>query len=600
MVWKKDADGNWGEVEETPPQVPATAESQQYSTTENQENASLKSELELHEEQEDELSEKKQPQHRRWVLDSQGAKKVFVVENLPPVPKVVIPLPDPPSDAGSAFQSDSSLTASLYTAEGNGRSPTFEDIEQSGHSHLIEQSAHSHILDSDNEGDEADDILDNTSDQIRKFENISIDKPSTTSISNQSNGSTDVGTADMTDDLEGQGYPPSIFRPGTMAKKTSINTKIQPKKRLTFMEPSKRWTEEKVEHYLVQEEIRKGKRREACCRKAVLFLVFLSILAIVLGGTFAALVHFGVMKPESINLDFLKRKPKPARKDTSSPDESDVLFETPLPTEEPAASPTLSPTIGRPTSPPTASIERTFITDTLSGQFRIYLPHNAPLEPPNLAVDWMAQELKSIGQGHFDYQYDNMGKFGQRFAILTTQYSLLGKDVSNAFKKFSLEEQKGVDECDWEGVTCDAYGRVLGLDFSDLDLSGKIPSEIRYLFKLENLDLSSNKISGSIPDEVYQLRNLKKLYLYKNELTGTISTYIGALDNLQYLHLSHNRITGRIPEQLRSYSNSVLNPMSEYLAVRKHGKKTSSNLPSNPFLRFCAIPIFSLSQFIRQ
>lgn len=546
MPWKRDANGKWGNfddppAEETPPPMEIAEQSLQQSALRSHQNSSMEIAVQsqLQSQQED-LPEKRQaPYEGRWVLDPTGEKMIYVVTELPPVPKFVIPLPPPPSDCGSAFQSDSSLTLSHYTADF--RSRTFDEIDQ---------SAHSRIIDSDNEGDD------------KKENNVQKARKTTNSVGSgrNSNGSTASATADLSNDLEGQGYPQGI-----------LNNK-NARKKVTLVEPTKNWSDEREEHLQIQEKIRKTKRREICCRKAVYVLIFLSLLAIVIGGGLGALVYFDVIDADNLNLDFLKRNPTSTTELDESNDKNDGLFLTPLAT----SSPTISPTRNGPTPPPTVSVESTFITDTLSGQFRIYLPRD-PEAPPNRAVSWMTKELKAVGRGDFDYKYDNLGKFGQRFSILATQYSLLG----DSNQGFSWDEQMGVDECDWEGVDCDAYGRVTGLDFSDLGLTGTIPSEIQYLFKLETLDLSNNGITGDIPKYVYDLRNLRKIYLYQNKLTGTISTLIGQLDSLEYLHLSHNSLSGSIPEQLRSYSYSVVNPLSKSMAVPMARELSPYNLLAN-------------------
>jgi len=516
-------------------------------------------------------------------LDSDGEKMIFVIEeNHPPVPKQVFRLPAPPSDCGSAFQSDSSLTVSEYTFDPNVRSQTFDDY-----------SAHSHIIDSDHEGDEADTIHDNDEDDVlRSVNNVTVDKTTTSIGSDQnSKGSTAIETADFSDDLEGQGYPRSTFRQGKFAGNNN-NSKNHPKKRVTLVEPTKSWTVEKEENYFrIQEKVRRTKRREVCCRKAVFVLFFLSFLAIVIGGGLSTMVYFDIIDLDNLNLTGLLKEKPPiiTNSDLSAFDESNDLVEDlygiplttsplSLDTEEPTPSPTSLPSRFVPTASPTVSVEGTFITDTLSGQFRIELPQNDPSAPPSRAVAWMVEELKYVSKGHSDYHYDNMGKFGQRFALLVTQYSLLGEDMAMEQPPFFLDEQIGVDECEWEGVFCDEYGRVIGVDFSDLDLTGNIPSEIRYLFKLETLDLSHNRIIGTIPKEVYDLRNLNKLYLYQNKLTGTISTWIGQLYSLEYLHLSQNSLTGSIPEQMRSYSDSVQNPL---IYLNLYDNRLIGTIPNN-------------------
>jgi len=519
----------------------------------------------------EDLPEKRTPPYLgKWVLDSNGEKMIYVVANDPPIPTHVIPLPPPPSDCGSAFQSDSSLTASHYTFDPNYRSLTFDD-----------GSAHSQLLGSDNEEDEADTIQDKEEeysvplDEARHDYNATLEEAQHNynvrldGSDRKSNESTGVETADLSDDLEGQGYPQSTFRQGNISRN---NYNDQPKKRVTLVEPTKSWKEEKVELVRIQKEIRKTKKREVRCRKAVYVLFFLSFLAIVIGGGLSAMVYYDVIDLDNIFRG--KSNSNSTITDLPDSDESNELEDALY--ENPTMNPTHSPSMPGPTPSPTISTEWTIITDILTGQFRINLPQDDPSAPPNRAVDWMVKELKSVGKGHFDYQYDNLAKFGQRFALLATQYSLLGEDIE--MERFSFDEQMGIDECEWEGVDCDDYGRMIGLDYSDLDLTGKIPSEIRYLFKLETLDLSSNGITGSIPKEVYNLRNLNKLYLYQNELTGIISTLIGELSSLEYLHLSQNSLRGSIPEELRSYSYSVLNPL---IYLNLYDNKLTGTIPNN-------------------
>mmetsp|Transcript_24319 Transcript_24319/g.57241 ORF Transcript_24319/g.57241 Transcript_24319/m.57241 type:complete len:680 (+) Transcript_24319:91-2130(+) len=520
-----------------------------------QHSSSMERKQRYHHQQEDPPEMRHSAYEGRWVLDSNGEKMIYVVDAFPPVPKTVIPLPAPPSDCGSAFYSDSSLTVSQYTADPYARNLTFDEMEVSNHSQ---------IMDGDEE-DEDDTVNENAEENTRSLlGSIPVDKSTARSFGSdkKSNASTAMGTADLTDDLEDYRYPQGIFRPGHytgMSKKYNSN---QPKKQVRLMEPAQSWTEEK--HQQIQEIIQKTERRAACCRKIVYLLFFVSFLTIAIGGGLYAMVYYNIIDLGNLSLgDSTKEKPTvtvtaTTTSDLGEPQElSDELFDAPM-TRSPTLSPSSSPSKFLPTASPTVSAEGSFIIDTLSGQFRVNLPEDDPLAPPNRAVDWMVNELKSVKKGHFNYQYNNLGKFGQRFAILSTQYSLLGEDDTS---RFSFDQQLGIDECLWEGVHCDDYGRVIRLDYSDLELTGRIPSEIRYLFKLEILDLSNNSITGSIPNEVYDLQNLNRLYLYQNKLTGTISTWIGQLHSLRYLHLSQNLLSGRIPEELRSYSYSVLNPL---------------------------------------
>lgn len=130
---------------------------------------------------------------------------------------------------------------------------------------------------------------------------------------------------------------------------------------------------------------------------------------------------------------------------------------------------------------------------------------------------------------------------------------------------------------DWEGVTADNEGRVIGLDLRTNWLIGEFPKEICTFAKLRELrmggsgtmfgelpkeignlksitllDLSGNRLSGPIPSEICTLSNLKDLYLTSNSFSGEIPLSIGNLSNLEYLHLEDNTLSGSIPQSISS------------------------------------------------
>ena len=108
---------------------------------------------------------------------------------------------------------------------------------------------------------------------------------------------------------------------------------------------------------------------------------------------------------------------------------------------------------------------------------------------------------------------------------------------------------------EWEGVTTDDDGRVIGLSLSGYRLIGKIPAELGSLSNLEILDLNKNGLSGEIPAELGSLSNLTELYLGNNELSGEIPAELGSLSNLTELYLNKNELSGEIPAELGSLAN---------------------------------------------
>jgi Leucine rich repeat len=227
-------------------------------------------------------------------------------------------------------------------------------------------------------------------------------------------------------------------------------------------------------------------------------------------------------------------------------------------------SPSVSPNI------PAVEDIATMILDIVTNQFRVELPNGDPMAPTNRAVQWLIDEAQDYHEHNTTQVYHTLEKFSQRFAVLVLYYALTttassssssssgstGVTVVNA--TLDAIPQRGLDECEWLGVTCDENDTdddndkmISGLDFSDWNLSGTIPPEIKFLPNLVQLDLSNNQLQGSLPEELFGLKRLQKIYLYQNQLSGTLSPSISQWDSLQVLHLSHNRFKGPIPEELQ-------------------------------------------------
>ncbi|PUZ52495.1 hypothetical protein GQ55_6G274700 [Panicum hallii var. hallii] len=102
------------------------------------------------------------------------------------------------------------------------------------------------------------------------------------------------------------------------------------------------------------------------------------------------------------------------------------------------------------------------------------------------------------------------------------------------------------------------YNRLTSIDLSANQLTGEIPSEIRFLSALFNLNLSRNHIGGSIPDEIGSMIYLESMDLSWNDLSGSIPQSLTSLPSLGYLDLSYNDLSGKIPyqDQLATFSAS--------------------------------------------
>jgi len=101
----------------------------------------------------------------------------------------------------------------------------------------------------------------------------------------------------------------------------------------------------------------------------------------------------------------------------------------------------------------------------------------------------------------------------------------------------------------WLGITCDS-NKVVSLSLPNLNLNGKIPTQIGGLVDLTALNLATNSFTGSIPTEMGSLVKLKTLNLSSNSIVGSIPTQTGGLIALTDLTLSKNKLTNPIPSEL--------------------------------------------------
>ncbi|KAG6520027.1 hypothetical protein ZIOFF_017056 [Zingiber officinale] len=86
---------------------------------------------------------------------------------------------------------------------------------------------------------------------------------------------------------------------------------------------------------------------------------------------------------------------------------------------------------------------------------------------------------------------------------------------------------KGNQPCgaNWLGVTCDAQGNVIVLNFANQHLGGEISPAFSNLTSLRQLFLSSNDLVGSIPASLTQLPQLQLLDVTNNSLSGKVPTF---------------------------------------------------------------------------
>lgn len=83
----------------------------------------------------------------------------------------------------------------------------------------------------------------------------------------------------------------------------------------------------------------------------------------------------------------------------------------------------------------------------------------------------------------------------------------------------------------WFGVSVDTSGAVVAIELPENGMSGRIPSALRGLSRLEKLNLGGNELVGGIPVELSELENLGELRLHDNpNLVGQLTGELTDLD----------------------------------------------------------------------
>ncbi|KAF3581125.1 hypothetical protein DY000_02034377, partial [Brassica cretica] len=106
---------------------------------------------------------------------------------------------------------------------------------------------------------------------------------------------------------------------------------------------------------------------------------------------------------------------------------------------------------------------------------------------------------------------------------------------------------------------------MYGMDLSNNELSGFIPTELGDLWKLRSLNLSHNFLSSSIPSSFSNLKDIESLDLSYNKLHGSIPQQLTSLFSLAVFDVSYNNLSGIVPQgrQFNTFDNNsyIGNPL---------------------------------------
>jgi Leucine-rich repeat (LRR) protein len=145
-------------------------------------------------------------------------------------------------------------------------------------------------------------------------------------------------------------------------------------------------------------------------------------------------------------------------------------------------------------------------------------------------------------------------RFEGEVVVVTRAQDGGDRDVLVELKRFLQENNKvnrgaydawpetDASPCNWQGVRCDATGRVASLDLSGASISGPAFGNFSRLPALSTLDLSGNTLNST--GDVSQCRGLVHLNLSRNLITGPLD--LSGLTRLRTLDVSRNRLEGGV------------------------------------------------------
>ncbi|GFY94080.1 hypothetical protein Acr_09g0005260 [Actinidia rufa] len=165
--------------------------------------------------------------------------------------------------------------------------------------------------------------------------------------------------------------------------------------------------------------------------------------------------------------------------------------------------------------------------------------------------------------------------------VLDFSHNDLSGKLPRCFNNFSALVQRSSLE-----DTID-FGYVSGTFVDLYEGYAVIPEQVGSLAKLVSLNLSRNNFSGKITEEIGGMKMLGSLDLSANRLSGEIPTSLARLNYLSMLDLSNNNLSGKIPlsTRLQSFDASTYsgNPQLCGLPLKKcPGEKIVAEPPVTP------------------
>ncbi|KAI9116287.1 hypothetical protein K1719_012454 [Acacia pycnantha] len=154
-----------------------------------------------------------------------------------------------------------------------------------------------------------------------------------------------------------------------------------------------------------------------------------------------------------------------------------------------------------------------------------------------------------------------IGRFGVswtsralKFAFSETGEVSIVQGDKQAFPMYRDQEVGFTSKRRYESYKGNILDFMSGMDLSENQLTGEIPSQIGSLSAIHALNLSNNHLEGPIPETLSNLSQLESFDLSHNKLTGHIPAQLTQLYFLSVFSVAHNNLSGMTPDMKNQFS----------------------------------------------
>ncbi|TKY49365.1 Tyrosine-sulfated glycopeptide receptor 1 [Spatholobus suberectus] len=112
-----------------------------------------------------------------------------------------------------------------------------------------------------------------------------------------------------------------------------------------------------------------------------------------------------------------------------------------------------------------------------------------------------------------------------------------------------------------------------GLDLSNNELTGQIPSQMGHLNSIFTLNLCNNYLTGPIPETFSNLEQIESLDPSCNGLSGHIPSQLTGLYYLSVFSMAHNNLSRSTPERVKQFATfeaSSYEENSNFIIIMGH------------------------------